>query len=84
LDVSVNVRIAVKQSLLQVLIWRCGNNLSIEGGKVIEEMCGAYDSYGRVFKRGLDDSFEWKMKWGDVVDLMFSNEGRWFSFCLVL
>jgi hypothetical protein len=43
----------------------------LKGGKVIEEMCGAYDSYGRVFKRGLDDSFEWKMKWGDVVDLMF-------------
>jgi hypothetical protein len=53
----------------------------LKDGKVIEEMYGNYDSYGRVFKneiRGdvpheLYDSFEWKMDWNKVCDLMFSD-----------
>lgn len=47
----------------------------LKDGKVIEEMYGNYDSYGRVFKpkeereQG-EQSFEWRMGWGDVCDLM--------------
>ena len=40
-------------------------------GKVVEEMRGHYDSYGRVFHADKEDSFEWAMEWGKVVDLMF-------------
>jgi hypothetical protein len=49
----------------------------LEGGNVIEEMRGHYDSYGRVFKDSTyDDSFEWSLEWGKVCDLMFTdNEG---------
>lgn len=49
----------------------------LKDGKVIEEMRGHYDSYGRVFKDStFEDSFEWGMEWGKVVDLMFTkNEG---------
>ena len=48
----------------------------LKDGKVIEEMRGHYDSYGRVFKKGLEDSFEWKMEWSKVCDLMFNeNDG---------
>ena len=43
--------------------------------KVIEEMRGHYDSYGRVFKdRTCEDSFEWKMHWSDVCDMMFNSK----------
>jgi hypothetical protein len=58
----------------------------LENGKVIEEMQGAYDSYGRVFgptKNENDNSctdtssFEWKKEWGEVCDLMFAkNRGN--------
>ena len=44
----------------------------LKGGKVVEEMHGNYDSYGRVF------GFEWEMDWGEAVDLHFngnSNDG---------
>jgi len=49
----------------------------LKDGKVIEEMRGHYDSYGRVFKDSTyDDSFEWSLEWGKVCDLMFTdNEG---------
>ena len=46
----------------------------LKDGKVIEEMRGHYDSYGRVFKKGLEDSFEWKMDWSEVCDLMFDED----------
>ena len=47
----------------------------LKNGKVIEEMRGHYDSYGHVFNpdsRG--DSFEWKMSWGEVCDLIFEED----------
>ncbi len=47
----------------------------LKNGKVIEEMHGHYDSYGRVFKDSTyDDSFEWKMDWHTVCDLMFDKD----------
>lgn len=55
----------------------------LENGKVREHMYGNYDSYGRVFKdyKDFDDrsmtkysSFEWDMKWGDVIGLMFHED----------
>lgn len=46
----------------------------LKDGKVIEEMYGNYDSYGRVFSNSnLDDSFEWEMDWDDVVNLIFDD-----------
>jgi hypothetical protein len=48
----------------------------LKNGKVLEEMRGHYDSYGRVFTADKEDSFEWKMGWNEVCDLMFTkNEG---------
>jgi hypothetical protein len=47
----------------------------LKDGKVIEEMHGHYDSYGRVFNDSTyEDSFHWKMEWGEVCDLMFDND----------
>lgn len=55
----------------------------LKDGKVIEHMYGNYDSYGRVFSDKKDpkdtsltdaSSFEWKMDWGIVVDLMFDKD----------
>jgi hypothetical protein len=47
----------------------------LKDGKVIEEMRGHYDSYGRVFTDStFENSFEWKMDWHDVCDLMFDND----------
>jgi hypothetical protein len=56
----------------------------LKGGKVIEEMGGFYDSYGRVFSDNeCKDSFEWKMDWGDVVDLIYnSNSGDGLALVL--
>jgi len=45
----------------------------LEEGKVIEEMFGNYNSYGRVFD-GKDSSLEWEMPWDSVCDLMFSRD----------
>ena len=48
----------------------------LKNGKVIEEMRGHYDSYGRVFTADKEDSFQWSLEWGAVCDLMFTdNEG---------
>lgn len=46
----------------------------LKGGKVLEEMRGHYDSYGRVFTADKEDSFEWKMDWHEVCDLMFDKD----------
>ena len=47
----------------------------LKDGKVIEEMRGHYDSYGRVFTDSTyEDSFEWKMDWHAVCDLMFDKD----------
>ena len=43
----------------------------LKNGKVLEEMRGHYDSYGRVFTADKEDSFQWKMDWSEAVDLMF-------------
>ena len=48
----------------------------LKDGKVLEEMRGHYDSYGRVFTADKEDSFKWKMDWHEVCNLMFTkNEG---------
>lgn len=54
----------------------------LKDGKVIEEMFGNYDSYGRVFNvdqrqdvaHELRESFKWKMDWHKVCDLMFNSD----------
>jgi hypothetical protein len=46
----------------------------LKNGKVIEEMHGHYDSYGRVFKKNNDESFEWKMDWHEACELMFDKD----------
>jgi hypothetical protein len=45
----------------------------LKDGVVIEEMFGNYDSYGRVFNSD-GESFEWKMPWQEVCNLMFSED----------
>lgn len=49
----------------------------LKNGKVLEEMHGHYDSYGRVFSdKECENSFEWALPWNEVCDLMFTkNEG---------
>jgi len=56
----------------------------LKDGKVIEEMGGFYDSYGRVFSdNDCKDSFEWKMDWNDVCDLI-SNDNPKDGLAVVL
>lgn len=52
----------------------------LKEGRVIEEMFGNYDSYGRVFNispldkdRGYQESFKWNLPWGEICNLMFDN-----------
>ena len=45
----------------------------LKNGKVIEEMRGHYDSYGRVFNSS-GESFEWDTPWSEVCDLMFDSD----------
>lgn len=47
----------------------------LKNGKVIEEMRGQYDSYGRCFDENMK-SMHWQMDWSDVCDLMFSGSER--------
>jgi hypothetical protein len=49
----------------------------LKDGKLLEEMRGHYDSYGRVFTdETCTESFQWNLPWNDVVDLMFTkNDG---------
>lgn len=44
----------------------------LSNSKIIEEMEGPYDSYGRVFDNNMK-SIEWSMSWSKVCDLMFSD-----------
>jgi len=46
----------------------------LKDGKVIEEMHGHYDSYGRVLKEDKMESFYWETPWNEVCDLMFSGD----------
>ena len=48
----------------------------LKDGKVIEEMKGYYDSYGRVFDKN-GDSCEWATSWDDVCDLMFMADVKY-------
>lgn len=54
----------------------------LKDGKVIEEMRGHYDSYGRVFDNS-GDSFEWNTPWGNVIDLIF-NDNKGDGIAVVL
>lgn len=45
----------------------------LKNGKVIEEMFGNYDSYGRVFNN-VGESFKWSTPWKGVCKLMFSKD----------
>lgn len=48
----------------------------LKDGKVIEEMQGQYDSYGRVFDE-TGKGIEWQsMEWGKIVDLMFHPDRK--------
>lgn len=54
----------------------------LKNGKVIEEMFGNYDSYGSVFD-GNGESFQWKLPWSNVCDLMFDqNESNGIALIL--
>ncbi len=44
----------------------------LKEGKVIQEMEGEYDSYGRVFTEDKKDSIYWDQEWLKVCDLIFS------------
>ena len=55
----------------------------LKDGKVIEEMRGHYDSYGRVFD-DKDDSFEWKKDWGECVDMHFNKKKPGDGFAVIL
>ena len=46
----------------------------LKNGKVVEEMHGHYDSYGRVFKKNNSEYFEWKMDWHEACELMFDKD----------
>lgn len=47
----------------------------LKNGKVVEEMRGHYDLYGKVYNHAWG-SFEWDMDWLDVCDLIFNeNDG---------
>ena len=47
----------------------------LEDGKVIEEMVGHYDSYGRVFDKN-GDSFKWVKDWSEIVDSIFDGNEK--------
>ena len=64
----------------------------LKDGKVIEEMYGNYDSYGRVFSGGqredvhheLQNSFEWSMEWSSVCRLMFDGHNYGNGIAVIL
>jgi hypothetical protein len=55
----------------------------LKDGKVIEEMYGNYDSYGRVFD-STGESFKWKMDRDEVCDLMFDERNYGSGIAMVL
>jgi hypothetical protein len=47
----------------------------LENGKVVDQMAGEYDSYGRVHTPGNeDDCIEWKGDWSELVSLHFNSD----------
>ncbi len=46
----------------------------LKDGKIIDQMEGEYDSYGRVFTKDLKESIYWKMDWDKVCELEFLND----------
>lgn len=55
----------------------------LKNGKVVEHMYGNYNSYGAVFTKDHESSFEWKEDWENVCDLMFNgNDGD--GICCIL
>ncbi len=55
----------------------------LENGKVVERMCGQYDSYGRVFKEETDECYTWKTsEWSDLVD-KHCNDDKTSGFAIV-
>jgi hypothetical protein len=54
----------------------------LKDGKVLEEMRGHYDTFGRV-EDGSFGSLEWNMPWRDICDLMFDdNDGNGLALVL--
>ena len=47
----------------------------LKNSKVIEQMEGPYDSYGRVFNKEMK-SMRWLTPWSAVCDLMFEGSNR--------
>ncbi len=45
----------------------------LKDGKIIEQMEGEYDSYGRVFDEEYN-RVKWNLEWSGVCDLMFKKE----------
>lgn len=43
-------------------------------GEVVEHMYGNYNSYGRVFKKGLEESFEWERDFIEMVDIHYNGD----------
>jgi len=48
----------------------------LEDGKVLQEMEGQYDSYGRVFNKDNTGSIKWDMEWHDVCELMLFSKSE--------
>jgi len=52
----------------------------LKNSEIIEKLSGEYSSYGTVFDKNGKKMIEWKMEWGNVCDLMFSeNNGNGIS-----
>jgi len=46
----------------------------LKKGKVVQEMRGQYDSYGRVFTPDFKSSVEWEGDWCEIVDEHFNDD----------
>ncbi len=47
----------------------------LKESKIIEEMSGEYDSYGRVFSAD-QESIKWQMDWGEICTLDLNDDPR--------